>query len=99
MPRNNKLDEEYKEFTKEETKQKKEKVKVDLDKRKKLILKMHLRGLKNDAIYISVVTLFLGFALWSWKPEYFSFQSSLSLGLVWYLLFDDLKLHLMFKQK
>ena len=99
MPRENKLEEEYKEIKKEEIDKEKKDIKKKIDKRKKLLLKLRLIKFRNDIIYIALLTIILGFILWAWKPQWFGYFRSLALGFAWYLLFEELHLHKMFKKE
>lgn len=65
---------------------------------KKKILKQKLRTFRNDCAFIAIMSFLLGFSWWSWTDEISVFKS-LSLGLLWFLLFDELQIHRMFKQK
>jgi len=49
-------------------------------------------------LYLIILALILGFILWAWKPELFSYPKALALGLAWYMLFEELQLHNMFKK-
>ncbi len=98
MPGKKKLDEEYQKISKEEIQEeikKEEKKKVTMQHE---LLKFRLRKFKSDLLFLFIMTLILGFILWSWKPELFSYTKALALGLAWYLIFEELQLHRMFKK-
>ena len=92
------LQEEYKALEKKEVKEKIEKKEEELKKIKKQYLKYRIRQLIYDLIYSLIIAVLGGFVLWAWLPQHFSILKSLSIGVAWYLLFEELKLHLMFKK-
>lgn len=92
-----KLDEEFTKIQIEEEKKDLEvkEQQLKINKRRMLILK--LKFLRNDILYLAVVALIFAFVLWSWFPGLFTWPRSVALSLVFYLLFEELKLHKMFK--
>ena len=99
MPGKKKLQEEYTKIDQQEVEKEIEKAEEAVKKKQNEIFKFRLRKFRNDVIYILILSAILGFILWVWKTSVFTFWKSLSLGLAWYLLFDDLKLHRLFKQQ
>ena len=99
MPGKKKLDEEYVKLDKEEIKKKEEKHQEVIKEKINIMKRMKLNKLRNDVIYTIIISVMLGFILWSFKPESFTFPRALALGLAWYLLFDDLMLQRLFKKE
>ncbi len=99
MPGKKNLEEEYQKIEKEEVEDKIEKAKAENKHLKKLIINRQIKQLRYDVLYIIIISIVLGFILWAWKPSQFSYTKALALGLAWYLLFDELKLHKMFKKE
>ncbi len=98
MPGKRKLEEEYQKIAKEEIEEEIKKEEKKKESIKHELLKFRLRKFKNDLLFLLILTLILGFILWSWKPELFSYTKALALGLAWYLIFEELQLHKMFKK-
>ena len=99
MPGKKKLEEEYQELDKEEVEDKIEKAKAENKQLKKKAIKRQIKQLRYDILYIIIISIVFGFILWAWKPQHFSYARALALGLAWYLLFDELKLHKMLKKE
>ena len=99
MARENKLDEEYRELDKKEVADQKKDIEKKIKDKKDLLLKYRISKLKNDFVYVFLVSIILGFILFVWFPSMFGYFRSLALGLVWFLLFEELHLHKMFKKE
>ena len=92
-----KLEEDYKKF---DLKKAEEKISSNNDLIKKLRreqLVYRLNKIYLDFVYIFIISCIIGFFIYSWFPENFSFIKPLSGGLVFYVLFEELQLHRMFK--
>jgi len=94
-----KLQEEYTELDKKKIEKKLEENKAALEKAKKRYRRFKIRQLRNELIFSLVIAILAGFILWVWWPEQFSILKALSLGVAWHLLFEELKLHRMFKKE
>lgn len=99
MPGKKKLDEEYQEITQKEIDKEIKKTEEKIKKAKRGLFKFRLKTFRNDLIFTLIISGILGFILWAWKPEIFSYAKSLALGLAWYMLFEELRLQNLFKQK
>lgn len=99
MPGKKKLQEEYEDIKKEEIDEQIKKAEEAVEKKRKEISKFRVRKFKNDVFYTIIISIILGFILWAWKPDMFTFWKALALGFAWYLLFDELKLQNLFKRE
>ena len=101
MPRNDpdtrKLSEQLQDMPRKKVEAKISDAKAEIAALKKAVFMRKLLAFRNDVIYSSVVSVLFGFALWAWYPSEFNFYRMLSFGFVWYLLFEELKLHRMFR--
>ncbi len=98
MPGKKKLEEDYQKISAEEIQEEIKKEEKKIEEKKHLLLKLRLRRFRNDFFYLIILSLILGYILWTWKPELFSYTKALALGLAWYVLFEELQLHKMFKK-
>ncbi len=94
-----KLEEEYKEVEKKEIEQKIKTNEAAIKKQKERYLRWKVRRLVTDIIYSLVVSVASGFIIWAWIPNHFSIYKALAVGVAWYLLFEELRLHRMFKRE
>ncbi len=99
MPAKKKLQEEFEKIKKEDIKEEIKKTEKRIADNKKKVVKLQLKQLRNDIVYVFIISTILGFILWAWKPLIFSYWKSLAAGTLWYLLFEELKLHKMFKKE
>ena len=99
MPKDRKLDEELKAVAQKEIAAELEKKKTELVVLKKGYRILKLKRILREVGYAFVISLFLGFSLWSWFPAEFSAYRSAALGILFYIAFEELRLHKMFKQE
>ena len=99
MPKERKLEEDYKKLDKEDIEKEKEDIEKKIKDKKHQLLKFRLTKIRYDIYYTLVVSIILGFILWAWEPLLFSAWKALALGLAWFLLFEELHLHKMFKKE
>ena len=99
MPGKKRLQEEYEDIDKEDIKKEIKKAEDSIKKQKKALLNFQLKKFRNDILYTLILSSILGYILWAWKPEMFTFWKALALGLGWFLLFEELLLHKMFKRE
>ena len=99
MVRDNKLEEDYHKL---DTKKSEEKIKENekrIDDLKKRQWRMYWNRLRIDSFYVIIISLMFGFSLWAWFPSQFTWFRVMAFGMIWWLLFEELKLHKMFKQE
>lgn len=94
-----KLQEDYQKLEKKEIKKKLEEDKKALKSGRANYNKIKIKKFLNDLIYVLIISAAGGFLLWVWLPEKFTILKSFSIGVIWYLLFEELKLHRMFKKE
>ena len=74
----------------------KKELQLEAERRKYRIYALKAFGF--EMIYYFSITLMLGFALYAWFPAHYSNARALGIGLVFYVAFEELKIHLMFKK-
>lgn len=99
MPGKRKLQEDYEDIKKEEIDEEIKKAEKAVEEKKHELLKFRLKRFQNDFIYYSILSIMLGFILWSWKPDTFSYTKAIALSLAWALIFGELQLHRIFKKE
>ncbi len=99
MPGPKKLQEEFEKYTKEEKKAKADDSKRKAEEAKQRFFKAKWKSFRTDIYYMLVISVVLGFILWAWKPEMFTFYRALALGLAWMMLFGELQLHKIFRKE
>lgn len=95
MPEKNRLQEEFEKLQRKEEKRKTEE---KLQKVKDDYLKLRVKKILNDVLYVLIISLLFGLCLFAWMPERFSILRALSLGVIWYLLFEEIKLQNIFRR-
>ncbi|KKL55600.1 hypothetical protein LCGC14_2253790 [marine sediment metagenome] len=91
------LDEEYQTIDKKDAEELIKSNDKEIKKYKRLLFISQLKKLRNDFLYVLIVTLMMGFALYAWFPKEFTFYRIIGLGFLWWLLFEELRMHQMFK--
>ncbi len=97
MVQKSRLEEEFAAKTKEEVKEEIKKNDDEIKALRKTRLFFYIRRLRSDFLFLMIVSLMFGFSLWAWFPKQFNWYRVIAFGFLWWLLFEELKIHKMFK--
>ena len=93
------LDEKLSEVPKKILEKKIEEKKQELEEAKRKFFNTKVKRISKEILYTFVISALLGFVLWAWLPQQFNFHRALAMGVLYFILFEELRLQNFFKQQ